>query len=77
MTTEYHDFTNVIFSNFIFKKLEYIDINNYFINIKYNKKYYWNLIYNLKIIKPKILKTKLRLIQPISLLGLLNYLLRF
>lgn len=55
--TEYSNFTNIFFSNFAAKLLEYIEINNHSINLKKDKQPLQKLIYSLRSMKLEILKT--------------------
>ena len=53
----YSNYTNIFLPKLIIKLLKYTGINNYTIKLDKNKQLTYSLIYNLGLIKLKILKT--------------------
>ena len=51
------DFDNIFFEKFAIVLFEHIKINSYGINLKKNKQLPYKLIYSLKLVKLKFLKT--------------------
>ena len=60
ISAKYSDFLNVLFLDFAIKLLEYVKINDNFINLLNSKKTLYGLIYNLRVVELKILKTYIK-----------------
>ena len=58
---EYSNYSNIFLAENIAKFLEYIKINNHIIKLEKSKQLSFDLIYNLKLIKLKILKTYIKI----------------
>lgn len=56
ISTDYFDTFNDFSSDSAVKLLEYIRINDYYINLLYNKQLFYSLIYNLGLLELEILK---------------------
>ena len=58
---KYLNYHNIFLIKDVIKFLKLIKINNYAIELKKNKQSFFNLIYNLNLIKQKMLKTYIKI----------------
>ena len=58
---EYFNYNNVFSMKNAIKVLEYIEMNNYTIKLKKDKQLPFGLIYSLRLVKLKILKTYIKI----------------
>ena len=58
---EYFNFSNIFFPYSVVELLEYIKINNYFINLLNDNQQPYKLIYSIGLVELKILKTYIKI----------------